>query len=267
MYKLRAIRCAFGGWNKKNMQLSSLIDEYKACEKALYKAIRTEQIAAIREYDIRMNWLRNVIRDFFAPSAEERMLQISFFMDSISQASDISPRSALFADVQAVIARYVTEAPQQAKPTSGKKGGAVAANAPELIHAPDRRSELVAMIENTDLRISAFDRDFRYTYTSPGNSRFHDIPQSAFRGQHVTEMIGEERFEKRAKSYFDKCLSGEDQCYYYYLDSEEHGRRLLECRMLRQHDDCDETLGALIVMRDLTDGFADPLRSAELNRI
>jgi hypothetical protein len=117
------------------------------------------------------------------------------------------------------------------------------------------------------LRISAFDTDFRYTYTSPANSRFHDIPQCAFRGEHVTKMIGEDRFEKRAKAYFDKCLAGEDQCYYYYLDSEERGRQLLECRMLRQSDTNDEALGALIVMRDLTDGFADPLQSAEMNRI
>lgn len=267
MYKSCAIRCAFGGLEQINMQLSSLIDEYKACEKALYRAIRTEHIAAIREYDIRMNWLRNVIRDFFAPSVDERMLQVSFFMDTISQASDISPHSALFTDVRAVIERYVAETPPRATPATRETSDAAIANVPDLVEAPDRCSELVAMIENTDLRISAFDRDFRYTYTSPANSQFYHIPQQAFRGQHVTEMIGEDRFEKRAKAYFDKCLAGEDQCYYYYLDNEERGRQLLECRMLRQYDSKNEALGALILMRDLTDGFADPVRSAEENRI
>ena len=240
------------------MQLSSLIDEYKACEKALYKAIRTEHIAAIREYDIRMNWLRNVIRDFFAPSAGERMQQINFFMDSISQASDISPHSTLFTDVRTVIERYMGETPDRAAHGTGGQA---------LIREPERCRELIAVIENTDLRISAFDTNFRYTYTSPANGRFYDIPQSAFRGQHVTEMIGEDRFEKRAKAYFEKCLDGEDQCYYYYLDSDQLGRQLLECRMLRQCDANDEVLGALVVMRDLTAGFNDPLRSAELNRI
>jgi PAS domain S-box-containing protein len=249
------------------MRLSSLIDEYKACEKALYRAIRSEQVAAIREYDIRMNWLRNVIRDFSAPSTAERMLQVSFFLEAVSQASDISPHSALFADVRAVIERYLAETRGQNAPETSETISTVRANGPELVRAPDRRRDITAMIESTDLRVSAFDRNFRYTYTSPANSRFHDIPQDAFRGKHVTEMIGEDRFEKRAKAYFEKCLSGEDQCYYYYLDSEKRGRQLLECRMLRQADTNDKALGALIVMRDLTDGFADPVKSAEENRI
>lgn len=267
MYITCAIQGAFGRLGQKNMELSSLIDEYRTCEKALYRAIRSEQVAAIREYDIRMNWLRNVIRDFFAPSVEERMQQVGFFMDSISQASDINPQSVMFSDVRAVIERYLAETPPQVAAGPSETAGAARANGPRLISEPDRCREIVAMIEQTDLRISAFDRDFRYTYTSPANGRFHNIPQHEFRGRHVTEMIGEDRFEKRAKAYFDKCLSGEDQCYYYYLDTKQRGRQLMECRMLRQYDADNDALGALIVMRELTDGITDPVRSAEENRI
>ncbi|GAB4357254.1 MAG: hypothetical protein Kow0026_17450 [Oricola sp.] len=246
------------------MQLSSLIDDYRNCEKALHTAIKTEKVAAIREYDIRMNWLRNVIRDFYAPTVEQRMLQVDFFMESISQASDINPHSALFSDVRTVIERYLGEMPHTVAPARNGPNGA---DCPDLHRTADQCRELVEMIESTNLRISTFDPDFRYCYTSPANSRFYDIPQGAFRGRHVTEMIGEDRYEKRAKAYFEKCLSGEDQCYYYYLDSGQRGRMLLECRMLRRHDASDQTLGAVIITRDLTAGFADPLRSAEENRI
>lgn len=243
------------------MQLSSLIDEYRDCEKALHTAIRTEQIAAIREYDIRMNWLRNVIRDFFAPNADDRMMQVNFFMDSIAQASDVSPQSILFSDIRSVIERYVaTPLAPDAADTRETAGAA-------MVHAPDRCSELVNMIERTNLRVSAFDKQFRYTYASPANGRFYNMPQDAFRGRHVAELIGDARYEKRAKAYFAKCLAGEEQCYYYYLDSEERGRQLLECRMLRQADANNDALGALIIIRDLTDGFADPLRSAEDNLV
>jgi PAS domain S-box-containing protein len=214
-----------------------------------------------------MNWLRNVIRDFHAPSLEERLRQVNFFMDAISQASDLDPHSALFCDVQAVVERYI----KHKVPGNGAHEAEVQAtnggNGAELIRDPERCADTVASIERTDLRISAFDRGFRYTYTSPANGQFYGIPQRDFTGRHVTEMIGEDRFEKRAKAYFEKCLDGEDQCYYYYLDSAERGRQLLECRMLRQYNANDEALGALIVMRDLTGGFADPVKSAEANRI
>lgn len=244
------------------MQLSSLIDEYKACEKELYTAIKSEKVSAIREFDIRMNWLRNVIRDFSAPSAEEKLRQIRFFLDSISQASDIDPRSTLFADVRSVVERYLDEQPEDADAMNR-----IARNGADLIRDPHGYSDLIGAIESTGLRVAAFDTEFRYTYSSPANGRFHALPQQAFRGRHVAEMIGTDRFEKRAKAYFDKCLGGEDQCYYYFLETDRHGRQLVECRMLRQSDNDNSALGALLVLRDVTRDVDDPLRSAEENRI
>ena len=100
------------------------------------------------------------------------------------------------------------------------------------------------MIEKTDLRIAAFGKDLRYTYVSPANGRYHDMPAREICGRHVSELIGNARYEKRAKRYFDKCFGGEDQCYYYYLDSKRHGRQLMECRMLAQRDADNDVLGA-----------------------
>lgn len=239
------------------MQLSSLIDEYKDCEKALYKAIHSEQVALIRECDIRMNWIRNVIRDFFATNPWERLQQIDFFMNAISQAADLGTHSTLFADARAVIERYI----------AGTTARDETAPEPAEAAAPEDIPEIGGMIERTDLRISAFDRDFRYTYTSPANGRFYGMPQDAFTGRHVSEVIGDERYEKRAKAHFEKCLAGENQCYYYHLDCEKHGRLLLECQMLRQYDADNDALGAVVIIRDVTGRIPDPARAAEESAI
>ncbi len=246
------------------MKLPSLISEYRTCEKALHEAIKAERVASIREYDIRMNWLRNVIRDHVATSLSDKLMQIEFFMEPISQASDIDPVNTLFADLRAVITRYVGAAPESATRKQVQMPGGQSA---QLIRKPEKDTDLTAMIEKTNLRIAAFGKDLRYTYASPANGRYHDMPAREICGKHVSELIGNTRYEKRAKRYFDKCFGGEDQCYYYYLDSERHGRQLLECRMLAQRDADNDVLGAVVIMRDLTNGFDDPVRSAEENRV
>ena len=63
------------------MQLSSLIGDYEICVSRLFAAIEAEDLAVIRELDIRMSWLRKAIRDFPAISEKNRRLQIEFFLD------------------------------------------------------------------------------------------------------------------------------------------------------------------------------------------
>jgi PAS domain S-box-containing protein len=251
-----------GGGKSGVMKLPSLISEYRVCERALHEAIKAERVASIREYDIRMNWLRNIIREHIATSPSDKLMQIEFFMESISLASDIAPVDTLFSDLRAIVTRYVAKTPAAHNQVEipGGPGG-------QLIKKPEKTTDFTAMIEKTDLRIAAFGKDLRYTYVSPANGRYHDMPAREICGRHVSELIGNARYEKRAKRYFDKCFGGEDQCYYYYLDSKRHGRQLMECRMLAQRDADNDVLGAVVLMRDLTNGFDDPLRSAEENRV
>jgi PAS domain-containing protein len=249
------------------MQLRPIIDEYKTCADALTSAINSEENARIREYDTRMNWLRNVIRDFSASAREDIDLQVDFFMEAISLACDIEPRSSLFKDLQAVINRYI-DTPSVKTPSTLAELAGIGIDTNGLVSDPGNVSaDAATMIARTNLRISAFGTDMHYTYASPANGHFYGIPTEEFRGKHVAEMIGYDRFAKRARNYFDKCFAGEDQCYYYYLDHEKRGQLLLECRMLRQSGANNGLLGAVVVMRDLTDGYVDPIRSAEENRI
>lgn len=249
------------------MDLSSLIDDYRHCETALYSAIQTEDSAAIRELDIRMRWFRNSIRDFSSTCMADRCLQIDFFMDLVSKTTDHSADKPPLSDLHAVIDRYIGD--------GAKSRGNNQNMTPALDGDAGRRifddglpnSEALAMIERSNLRISTVGTDWRIGYTSPANGRFHRKPPEAIHDLHIVELIGDLRFEKRAKAYFERCFGGEDLSYCYYLDTEDRGRLLLECRMLAQRRNDGETAGAIVVMRDLTEGFRNPIRSAEENRI
>ena len=73
--------------------------------------------------------------------------------------------------------------------------------------------------------------------------------------------------EKRASGYLQRCLAGEEVCYCYYLDIPDGNRMLLECRMLPHYGADDYCDHAILIVRDLTRGVVDPLRSAEENRV
>ncbi|WP_223476328.1 PAS domain-containing protein [Oricola indica] len=249
------------------MDLSSLIDDYRHCETALSRAIQVEDSAAIRELDIRMRWFRNSIRDASSKCMFERRMQIDFFMDLVSKTTDHSADKPPLSDLHAVIDRYVADGAK----SRGNDRNATPALDAELGRRifedglPDR--EAMSMIELTNLRISTVGTDWRIGYTSPANGRFHGKPPDAIHDRHIVELIGDRRFEKRARAYLERCFGGEDLSYCYYLDTEDHGRLLLECQMLTQRRSDDAVGGAIIVMRDLTEDFRDPIRSAEENRV
>lgn len=228
------------------MKLASLIDDYRSCEAQLAQAIQSENAAAIRELDIRMTWFRNVIRDFPVLSQDDKRLQIAFFMEVVAQTTDLEPTLPPLSDLSTIMDGHITQ---------------------EMRNGEQPDCETLAMLEGTNLRVSAIGRDLRYRYASPAAGRFHNMPTEAFENLHLIDLIGRERFEKRARGYLERCFAGEDVSYCYYLDTEAHGRLLLECRMLAQYGTGDHADGAVIVLRDLTNGYTDPVKSAEANRI
>lgn len=246
------------------MELSSLIDDYRRCETELFDAIEDENTGAIRELDIRMSWTRSLIRDFKAETEKERRQQIEFFLDAVSKSADQMPDVPPIADLRTVIDRNIAE---YASGYAALGRGEVARIGARLASAGRIEADVLAMIENSSLRISLFGRDMRYRYTSPANSRFHGIPIEDFTGLHLTEVIGRKRFEKRASVYLERCFAGEDLSYCFYHDNEQHGRMLLECRMLPHNGSDEEVTGAIVILRDLTLDHCDPVRSAEANLI
>lgn len=233
------------------MELADLIGNYRSCETALGEAIGSDANAAIRELDVRMRWLRANIRDH-APTCEtERSQQVSFFIEAIADASDMTTDSPLFEDLRSVIERQ----PPRAAPDPTAQ--------PVFNFGPNPLEK----IERSDIRILAADRNLNCLYASPASNAGFPIPAGRLVGRNMYEIIGSERFDKRARRYFDRCLAGDDQCYCVYEDLDDGRRQLLECRLLAQRDVNGSVVGMIIVLRDLTANVADPIASAEANRI
>lgn len=246
------------------MDLSSLIGDYQTCASRLFAAIEAEDLAGIRELDIRMSWLREKIRDFPANSEADKRRQIEFFVDLLSKSTDQGRDVPPIADLRVIIDRHIT-AYDAGRPAPPRGRAETIAFRLARHNLPDEHA--AAAIEMSNLRISVIGQDMRYRYTSPANARFHGIAADDFDGMHIRDLIGGKRFDKRAKAYFERCFAGEDLSYCYYLDTEKHGRVLQECRMLPQYGSDGGTIGAIVMMREIKTGSLDPVRSAEENRV
>lgn len=246
------------------MNLSALIGDYQICASRLFAAIEAEDLAVIRELDIRMSWLRDTIRDFPAISETDRRRQIEFFVDLLSDTTDQNRDVPPLSDLRVVIDRNIMGFARTRAAPLRDQAEAIAS---QLAHnnLPDEHA--VAAIEMSNLRISVIGRDMRYRYTSPANARFHGMAIEDIEGMHMRDLIGRERYDRRAKAYFERCFAGEDLSYCYYLDTERHGRVLQECRMIPQYGPDGEATGAIVMMREIDTGHIDPVRSAEDNRV
>lgn len=249
------------------MQLSSFIDEYRSCDAALGKAVQVEDDDAVRELDLRMAWLRKVIRAYPARNEYHKRQQIDFFMDVVSKATDHHRDLSPLADLEWIIDRNIGPGAERHAPVLNGRSANCGEAGRALFDGLAPRSDALAMIEKTNLRMAVIGRDFQYRYTTPGNGQFHDLPVEAFRDKHLADLIGEKRFSGRAKAYLERCFAGEDITYCYFLDTEAFGRLLLECRMLTLRAGVEADNAALLVVRDLTAGYLDPVRSAEENSV
>ena len=246
------------------MNLSALIGDYRICASRLFAAIEAEDLAVIRELDIRMSWLRDTIRDYPALSETDKRRQIEFFVDLLSNTTDQNRDVPPIADLRIVIDRNITEFAGERTAPLRDDAEAIASQLARN-NLPDEHA--IAAIETSNLRISVIGSDMRYRYTSPANARFHGMAIEDIEGMHMRDLIGRERFEKRARAYFERCFAGEDLSYCYYLDTEMHGRVLQECRMIPQYGPDGQAIGAIVMMREIKTGHPDPVRSAEENRV
>ena len=246
------------------MNLSSLIGDYRTCASRLFAAIEAEDLAVIRELDIQMSRLRDRIRDFPASSETDKRRQIEFFVDLLSRITEQNQNVPPIADLRAVIDRNIAEFARERTAPLRDQAQSIASQLARN-SMPDEHA--VAAIEMSNLRISVVGRDMRYRYTSPANARFHGMAIEDIEGMHMHDLIGRERFERRAKAYFERCFAGEDLSYCYYLDTEKHGQVLQECRMIPQYGPDGDAIGAIVMMREIKTGHLDPVRSAEENRV
>ena len=111
------------------------------------------------------------------------------------------------------------------------------------------------MIQPTEARVSLFNTQFRYQFTSVGNAKFYKGAPSDFVGKHVLDIIGKQRFAKRAKTRMENCFSGMEQRYLHFLSDEGKGERLMDCHMAPYYDSDNCVRGAYVAVADITDKF------------
>lgn len=101
-------------------------------------------------------------------------------------------------------------------------------------------------------RVSLIDTGYRYLATSQTNAEFYQLNQVGVMGKHVADLIGEFRFETRAKHRLDTCFGGEAQSYHHALPSADSAR-IFRCDMQPVNSFDGTILGALVYMTDVTE--------------
>ncbi|MGY4368520.1 PAS domain S-box-containing protein [Bradyrhizobium sp. LB1.3] len=107
-------------------------------------------------------------------------------------------------------------------------------------------------------------RDYRYRRVNPAHERFWKISVEKIIGGHVGDVIGWEAFEREAKSYLDRCFTGEEVRFAEWIDS-PGGRRYWVATYSPLRLETERVESVLVLARDLTDHMlaSERLRDAQ----
>jgi PAS domain S-box-containing protein len=101
--------------------------------------------------------------------------------------------------------------------------------------------------------MSFIDSNYIYLTVNDAYTEIFERPREEIIGRSVAEMFGREIFEKQIKSYFDKCLTGEEIHYSDWLDFPDGKRR---CMLISYYPffENDKSVSGLVVRaHDMTD--------------
>lgn len=101
-------------------------------------------------------------------------------------------------------------------------------------------------------RVSLIDTNYTYIATSEENAQYYGRQQIGIMGRHITDLIGEFRFETRAKPRLDECFAGRPQTYHHALNNNGDAR-IMRCDMKPVNSSQDMILGALVYITDVTE--------------
>lgn len=246
------------------MLLSDLIDSHNTCVSQLVDAVQNDgDHRLIDALDCSITLFANSIRDIHLSSPLDINRQIKFFLNRASSHGDDSFTREDRKTVELLVDRYTSE------PHSGR---GIGRNDPIVgtqasVKLRDRRFLTDDLIEQSDSRISLYNLNYEYEFTSLGNARFHNTDQSSFVGKHVAEIVGDRRFSERAQRYYDRCFSGEHLRYSYFLEVADVGERLMDCQLTPYRDSDGCVRGAFFAVDDITDRMERARQSAIDNAV
>lgn len=249
------------------MKLQRLINEFWQTDRELKHRIdRYGEYEDLLPVDTKLTDLIGRIKDYEAQDISSLREKFTFFAGFIKDSENGTRHRFAFDALTEILNRDLDERLFETDRNQANSSGVIANKRTE-----DEMDSVFKTISVFDLvgqsrdRISIIDDEFRYVNTSPKNGDFYNRPPGEIIGKHVGEIIGENRFEGRAKRFLEKTLNGKRQ--HYFHDLEINGRqRIMSCLMLPLHEAGGGVCGSMVTMEDITGHVSDP-RSLKLEEI
>jgi len=234
------------------MTLTDLIDQHEKCREQLIVAINNDATPQeIQAIDARLAQLFEAIENLEANDQQDIVKQVRFFLTQHEDFEGFASASVYLKSVDALVTRYANRFATRRE--SGDKSKNISSKLKISLGGNDYSSK--EMIQPSEARVSLFSTQFRYQFTSVGNAKYYNAAPSDFVGKHVLDIIGKQRFAKRAKIRMENCFSGLEQRYFHFLPGEGKGERLIDCHMAPYYDSDNCVRGAYVAVTDITDKF------------
>jgi len=226
--------------------LSSLFEAFSVKCVQLQQAVRTGNDELVRILDRDLEPLIALIIAYKAGNAYEVSMQLQFVSNLIRE--DASDRSCVVRHTSALsllINRYFSETSDES---------AVAVEAEIEPSGPFMRDDNFlneAILDGLPDRVAVITTDYRYLYSNPENANHLNLRPIDLIGRHISDLIGEHRFEVGTKEQFDKCFSGETVDFVKRRQRDEDVITT-RCRMTPLRSGRNVVIGALVVLQDLS---------------
>ena len=215
-------------------KLDLLISHYKALDEQLRLEIEADrEVDAIQVLDQQLQHVLNGLQQYRATDRQEAFKHLMFFLGSSQGADRMPVRSPDIEVMHNLLTDYLLKE--------------------QIAPLPVAEQDLKSIIDNSANRISLINLNHEYQFTSPSNAAHYGCTQDEMQGKHVAQIIGVQRFERRAKKYFDKCFSRELVEYAHTLGDDADGTSFLKCRMQPHFDSSGAIAGAIVTMTDISE--------------
>lgn len=238
------------------MRFARLIADYSVVQARLRHSIIADTSIATRLSLMRQaTALMDRIENHDPIDAQELRCKIAFFLERARRGSGQYDMN--------IALSLAARAEKPGCETGGKRSAMPHEVLNRLVMRGASPDQVKRFVLGLDERASLLDKSLRYCSTSKGNANFHGRSSRDFNGQHVTEVIGMQRFVTRGKRYMEQSLSGRSVSYYYSLQVPVLGMRVMQCFMRPWHADGGTTEGLMMWVDDVTDrmtrthGFED----------
>ena len=244
--------------------LTKLITQIRLLEEELAAAIDADKDSSIVALDRQLTNALDRIRSFKPEDATTRKRQINFLLDHLLTPYQDLYETDTLSDIRRLVDEYVhsNHPAKIISPESERVVGHVGKSGYSAFQEIVNSGVCLDNLFESDLRISIINCDGKYQNTSRGNAAFYGLYPDDFRDLHVSRIIGDERYDRRARVHLEKCFDG--SCIQYFHELSDEAESVVSCEMLPYRPNGSEPKGAVVIMRDITndiDGKNQPVLS------